>query len=113
MEVVSGKYSRFVALSYHTNALASVSNPASSSPFVQRVWIALEMKGIPYQYIEIDPYEKPQALLEVNPRGLVPALRHGDWGCYESTVIMEYVWNHLISYIFNVALRDANRTCVA
>jgi len=63
----------------------------SPSPFVQRVWIALELKGIPYQYIEVDPYKKPQSLLEVNPRGLVPALRHDDWGCYESTVLMEYV----------------------
>jgi glutathione S-transferase len=49
------------------------------------------MKKIPYQYIEVDPYLKPQSLLEVNPRGLVPALRHDDWGCYESTVLMEYV----------------------
>lgn len=61
------------------------------SPFVQRVWIAMEYKGIPYQYIEVDPYKKPQALLEVNPRGLVPGIRHGDWGCGESTVLMEYV----------------------
>ncbi len=61
------------------------------SPFVQRVWIALELKGLAYQYIEVDPYKKPQALLDVNPRGLVPAIRHGDWGCGESTVLMEYV----------------------
>ncbi|CAG7936171.1 unnamed protein product [Penicillium nalgiovense] len=60
-------------------------------PFVQRVWIALELKGIPYQYIEVNPYEKPQSLLEVNPRGLVPALRHDDWGCYESNVLLEYL----------------------
>ncbi|PWY80581.1 glutathione transferase [Aspergillus heteromorphus CBS 117.55] len=60
-------------------------------PFVQRVWIALELKGIPYQYIEVDPYQKPQSLLEVNPRGLVPALRHGDWGSYESSVLLEYL----------------------
>lgn len=65
----------------------------SPSPFVQRVWIALEAKGIPYQYIEVDPYKKPQSLLEVNPRGLVPALRHGDWGSHESTVLLEYVSN--------------------
>lgn len=51
----------------------------------------MEIKGINYQYIEVDPYKKPESLLEVNPRGLVPALRHGDWGCYESTVLMEYV----------------------
>ncbi|KAI9684626.1 MAG: hypothetical protein M1820_010875 [Bogoriella megaspora] len=59
-------------------------------PFVQRVWISLEVKQLPYQYIEVDPYKKPQSLLEVNPRGLVPALRHGDWACHESTVLMEY-----------------------
>ncbi|KAE8443076.1 hypothetical protein EG329_002399 [Mollisiaceae sp. DMI_Dod_QoI] len=60
-------------------------------PFVQRVWIALEAKGLQYQYIEVDPYKKPQALLDVNPRGLVPGIRHGDWGCGESTVLMEYL----------------------
>ncbi|DAA75653.1 TPA_exp: Uncharacterized protein A8136_1375 [Trichophyton benhamiae CBS 112371] len=60
-------------------------------PFVQRVWIALEVKGIPYQYIEIDPYKQPDSLLEVNPRGLVPAIRHGNWGCYESSVLLEYL----------------------
>ena len=62
-----------------------------SSPFVQRVWISLELKGLSYQYIEIDPYKKPDQLLEINPRGLIPALRHGDWGCYESSVLMEYL----------------------
>jgi len=60
-------------------------------PFVQRVWISLEFKGIPYQYIEVDPYKKPKELVDINPRGLVPALKHDDWGCYESTVLMEYL----------------------
>ena len=60
-------------------------------PFVQRVWISLEVKKIRYEYIEVDPYQKPKSLLEVNPRGLVPALRHGDWACHESTVLMEYL----------------------
>lgn len=53
----------------------------------------MEIKGLAYQYVEVDPYKKPEALMEVNPRGLVPALRHGDWSCHESTVLMEYVWN--------------------
>lgn len=65
------------------------------SPFVQRVWISLQFKGIDYQYIEVDPYKKPESLTAINPRGLVPALRHGHWGCYESTVLMEYVSLHL------------------
>jgi len=80
------------------------------SPFVQRVWVALEAKGLQYQYIEVDPYKKPQALLDVNPRGLVPGLRHGDWGCGESTVLMEYVrTNSYFSYGFtliNIQLED-------
>lgn len=53
--------------------------------------MSLEIKQIPYQYIEIDPYAKPEALLKINPRGLIPALKDGDWGCYESTVLMEYL----------------------
>ncbi|KAF2743148.1 glutathione S-transferase [Sporormia fimetaria CBS 119925] len=60
-------------------------------PFVQRAWISLEHKGIPYQYIEVDPYKKPKELTDINPRGLVPAIRHGpSFSMYESTVIMEY-----------------------
>ncbi|CAO2650718.1 Nn.00g020100.m01.CDS01 [Neocucurbitaria sp. VM-36] len=84
------------------NALTTVKNHSKDDdlklygscfcPFVQRVWISLEHKQIPYQYIEVDPYKKPQSLLDVNPRGLVPALRHGPtWSTHESTVIMEYL----------------------
>ncbi|GAO52336.1 glutathione S-transferase [Saitoella complicata NRRL Y-17804] len=90
---------------YHTkatgNALATAESHGKESPlqlygscfcpFVQRVWIALEHNGLQYQYLEIDPYKKPKALTDINPRGLVPALRDGDWGSYESTVLMEYL----------------------
>lgn len=59
------------------------------------MWLALEEKRIPYQYIEVNPYNKPESLLSLNPRGLVPTL-----SCpadphprplYESTVILEYL----------------------
>lgn len=60
-------------------------------PFVQRAWIHLEMSGLDYQYLEIDPYAKPKELTDINPKGLVPSLRHGKWGCYESNVLMEYI----------------------
>ena len=61
-------------------------------PFVHRVWISLEHKGLDYEYVEVDVYRKPKLLLDINPRGLVPALRHGNgWGSYESTVLMEYL----------------------
>ena len=53
-------------------------------PFVQRAWIALEhmgagvtpdetrAAGFDYRYVEVDPYKKPQELLEISPKGLVP-----------------------------------------
>ena len=58
----------------------------------------MELKAIPYQYIELDPYKKPKQLLDINPRGLVPALKHGDFSCYDSTVIMEYLEDINIGY---------------
>ncbi|KAF7587969.1 hypothetical protein BBP40_006477 [Aspergillus hancockii] len=70
-----------------------------NNSFVQRVWLALEEKQIPYQYIEVNPYHKPQSLLSLNPRGLVPTLscpvKDGNTEIskplYESTVILEYL----------------------
>ncbi|RAH78480.1 glutathione S-transferase [Aspergillus japonicus CBS 114.51] len=65
-------------------------------PFVQRVWLALEEKQIPYQYIEVNPYHKAPSFLALNPRGLVPTITSPDESgsarpLYESTVILEYL----------------------
>lgn len=60
-------------------------------PFVHRAWIHLELAAFDYQYIEVDPYAKPKELTDINPKGLVPSLKHGDWGSYESSVMMEYI----------------------
>ncbi|KAH9896642.1 glutathione S-transferase C-terminal-like protein [Cubamyces lactineus] len=64
-------------------------------PFVQRVWVTLEHLGIDYTYYEVDPYKKPAELLELSPKGLVPALRlnHMDppRSLNESTVIMDFL----------------------
>jgi glutathione S-transferase len=56
----------------------------------------LEEKKIPYQYIEVNPYDKPASLLELNPRGLVPTLScpQPDGSAkplYESNVVVEYL----------------------
>lgn len=69
---------------------------------MQRAWCVLEEKGIPYEYIEVNPYHKPDALLKLNPRGLVPTLEVPSSSAspndgsqpsplYESTVICEYL----------------------
>jgi len=60
-------------------------------PFVQRAWVVLEEKGIPYQYIEVNPYNKPESLMKLNPRGLVPTLEYDSKPLYESTVICEFL----------------------
>ncbi|KAI1385903.1 putative glutathione-S-transferase theta, GST [Hypoxylon trugodes] len=64
-------------------------------PFVQRAWITLEEKKIPYQYIEINPYNKGPELMRANPRGLVPTLEVAPGkSLYESTVLCEYLEDH-------------------
>jgi glutathione S-transferase len=64
-------------------------------PFVQRVWVAFEVLGIPYKYYEVDPYQKPKELLELSPKGLVPALRFNRYSparsLNESTVILDFL----------------------
>jgi glutathione S-transferase len=98
-------------------------------PFAQRVWIALEIKGISYQFVEITPEmladvnqgnrdlandarntspngtpipsgsiakqfkssRAPKELLDVNPDANIPCIKHGNWGIWESNVMMEYL----------------------
>ena len=79
-------------------------------PFAQRVWIALEIKDVPYQYVEIvpdhvlvsaqtpnlssgpdGPGNRPKELLDVNPEGIIPCIKHGNWGIWESGIMMEYL----------------------
>ncbi|KAK5630602.1 hypothetical protein RRF57_006317 [Xylaria bambusicola] len=64
-------------------------------PFVQRTWITLEEKGIPYQYIEVNPYNKGPELMRSNPRGLVPTLEVAPGkSLYESNILCEYLEDH-------------------
>lgn len=60
-------------------------------PFNQRVWISLEEKGIPYQYKEVNPYKKEKHFLDINPKGLVPAIEYQGRALYESLVLCEFL----------------------
>ncbi|KAF7329132.1 Glutathione transferase-like protein [Mycena kentingensis (nom. inval.)] len=60
-------------------------------PFVQRSWISLEEKGIPYQYKEVNPYKKEASFLALNPKGLVPAIEYQGKALYESLIICEFL----------------------
>ena len=77
-------------------AQASSDCAALLSPFSQRVWIALEAKGMSYQYCEVDPGKAatrtPSApLVGADPGSCVPAMRQGEWACRKSSVLLEYV----------------------
>ena len=60
-------------------------------PFAQRAWIAFLEKGVEFEYVEQDPYNKTPEWLAVNPRGMVPAIVHRGKSVYESDVCIEYI----------------------
>ncbi|KAJ3690385.1 hypothetical protein LUZ61_019549 [Rhynchospora tenuis] len=62
------------------------------SPFVFRVKMILEQKGLSYDYIELNLSNKSELLLKHNPiYKKVPALIHGDRNICESPVILQYI----------------------
>ena len=66
----------------------------SGSPFVWRVMLTLEVKGLAYESKQLEfskGEHKAPAYLRLNARGKVPTLKDGDFVLYESLAIMSYL----------------------
>ncbi len=56
----------------------------------ERVRIALNLKGLVYDYVSIDSLA-PGEYLQLNPQGLMPTLRVGERSFPQATAILEYL----------------------
>lgn len=59
--------------------------------YSHRVRIVLAEKGINFEVVEIDPKEKNEDLIDLNPYNTVPTIVDRDLVLYNSQVIMEYL----------------------
>lgn len=61
------------------------------SPFVRKVLITLDIKGILYELVPQMPFARDQEYLKVNPLGKIPTLVDGDLILGDSKVICRYL----------------------
>ncbi|KAH9289748.1 hypothetical protein KI387_033865, partial [Taxus chinensis] len=65
---------------------------ASTGPYGLRVQLALQLKGIQYQYVEENTFNKSELLLRSNPvYKKIPVLIHNGTPICESRIIIEYI----------------------
>ena len=63
----------------------------TTDPFSHRCRIVLFEKGMDFQVIDVDLYNKPEDIAVINPHNRVPVLVDRDLVLYESNIINEYI----------------------
>jgi glutathione S-transferase len=61
------------------------------SPFVRKVYVALDFKGIEYKTVPQMPFARDAEYQKINPLGKVPTLEHDDLILCDSKVICQYL----------------------
>ncbi|MGD9870796.1 MAG: glutathione S-transferase N-terminal domain-containing protein [Thauera sp.] len=63
----------------------------TTDPFSHRCRIVLFEKGMDFEIIDVDLYNKPEDIAAINPYNRVPVLVDRDLVLYESNIINEYI----------------------
>ena len=63
----------------------------TTCPFSHRCRIVLYEKGMDFQVIDVDLFNKPEDIAVINPYGRVPVLVERDLILYEPNIINEYI----------------------
>lgn len=63
----------------------------TTDPFSHRCRIVLFEKGMDFQVVDVDLYNKPEDIAVINPYNRVPVLVDRDLVLYESNIINEYI----------------------
>jgi glutathione S-transferase len=63
----------------------------SASPFVRKVELCLQLKGLSFNQIDVFPFNLPDAFRALSPLMKIPAFEDGDLCLADSSVICEYL----------------------
>lgn len=61
------------------------------SPFVRKVVVALKLKGLDYELVNVIPGATPDDYKSISPLNKIPAFEDGDTAMCDSSVICEYL----------------------
>src|SRR5262245_25549471 len=76
--------------SWGTNTMMNLYS-GTTDPFSHRCRIVLYEKGMDFQVIDVDLFNKPEDIAVINPYNRVPVLVDRDLVLYESNIINEYI----------------------
>ena len=84
---------------------------AATSPFVRKTWIFLKEKGLDFEHRQLDPLDKSERFLTMNPLGRIPILEEADGNLIaDSSVICDYLENvHPAPALYPPEYRDRAR----
>ena len=84
---------------------------AATSPFVRKTWIFLKEKDLAFEHRQLDPLDKSERFLAMNPLGRIPILEEPDGNFIaDSSVICDYLENvHPQPALYPATNRDRAR----